>query len=260
MSASITARGTPCVRATSAKARSTGESWCRVFPEEREPGRMIAAGHLEKLEDYEQDGETVLASRLGYRITSKFVHTFFGRVFDSPMAVFTDNILKPELQDPAVFAAGMKNIVEAQQRTAEAYFRDGTIQFACPPLRALLHIMARGSYNGLDAHSPELRRMFTREALLESDWYAARLRIKQRRDVALWRRHVESLRKFLALPGHREEAARLKIDERLVLAQRELSRVSRPEYLDDLQGTIGADPIEEEAVGVSGQGEVRAAE
>ena len=187
------------------------EIWCRLFPHERDPRRLIEAGHLEKLEDYSFGGRQVLASRLGYRITAKFVHTYFGRVFDNPTVVFTDEILKPELQDPAVFADGVNNIVEAQQRVAEGYFADGTIDDACPPLKALLHIMARGSYEGKTASDPEIRALFTREALLASDWYRERLAMKQQRDVALWARHTRSLREFLTRAGHREEAKRLGI-------------------------------------------------
>jgi hypothetical protein len=106
------------------------EIWCRLFPHERDPKRLIEAGQLEKLEDYELAGRKVLASRLGYRITAKFVHNFFGRVFDNPTTVFTEEILKPEIQDPAVFADGVDNIVEAQQRVAESYFADDTIEDA----------------------------------------------------------------------------------------------------------------------------------
>ena len=51
------------------------------------------------------------------------MHTYFGRVFDNPTAVFTDEILKPEMQDPAVFADGVHNIVEAQQRVAARLLR-----------------------------------------------------------------------------------------------------------------------------------------
>jgi hypothetical protein len=219
------------------------EIWCRLFPHERDPKRLIEGGHLEQLQDYEFAGKTVLASRLGYRITARFVHTFFGRVFDNPTAVFTDEILRPEIQDPAVFADGVNNIVEAQQRMAEAYFADGTIEDACPPLKALLHIMAHGHYEGKDANHPEIRALFTREALLESDWYHERLAIKQQRDVALWERHARSLTEFLARAGHRDEAKRLGIAERLEHARGELERVSAREYLTALAGTIGADPI-----------------
>src|SRR5215471_7137635 len=219
------------------------EIWCRLFPEERDPKSLIEAGHLEKLEDFDYDGRRVLASRLGYRITRKFVHTFFGRIFDSPGAVFTDKVLRPEMQDQAVFADGVNNIVEAQERVALAYFVDGSIDDACPPLRALLTIMARGNFEGKDITHPAVRALFTRESMLESDWYKERLQIKQARDVQLWKRHVAALAEFLALPGHRDEAERLDVAGRLARARAELERVSSDAYLRDLHGTIGADPI-----------------
>ncbi len=219
------------------------ELWCRLFPSERDPARLIEAGHLEPLRDYEFGGKPVLASRLGYRITAKFVHTFFGRMFDNPTAVFTEEILRPETQDAAVFADGVNNIVEAQQRVAEAYFADGTIEDACPPLRALLHIMAYGQFEGKGTDHPEVRALFTRDALLASDWYRERLAIQQQRDTALWERHTRSLAEFLARAGHRDEADRLGIAARLEHARAELGRVSAPEYLTELVGTIGADAI-----------------
>ena len=53
------------------------EVWCRMTPEERTPERLIKNGELEKMEDFELDTpngkQTVLASRLGYRITGKIV-------------------------------------------------------------------------------------------------------------------------------------------------------------------------------------------
>ncbi len=219
------------------------EVWCRLFPHERDPKRLIEAGHLERVEDFQFEGKTVLASRLGYRITAKFVRTYMGRVFDNPGAVFTEEILRPETQDPAVFADGVSNIVEAQQRVAEAYFADGTIEDACPPIAALLHIMAHGCFQGKDAHHPEIRACFTREALLASDWYQERLATKQQREMALWERHTRSLSEFLARAGHKDEAGRLGIPERLEHVREELERVSSREYLAALVGTIGADPI-----------------
>jgi hypothetical protein len=219
------------------------ELWCRLFPHERDPKRLIEAGHLEKLEDYEFGGKVVLASRLGYRITARFVLTFFGRLFDNPTTVFTEEILRPETQDPMVFADGVSNIVEAQQRVAQAYFTDRTIDDACPPLQALLHIMAHGSYEGKTADHPDIRALFTREALLASDWYHERLTTKQKRDIALWERHVRSLSEFLARTGHKDEAQRLGIGGKLDRARAELERVSTPAYVTTLVGTIGADPI-----------------
>ena len=112
-----------------------------------------------------------------------------------------------------------------------------------PAAQALFYIMAYGDYEGKDAGHPEIRALFTREALLASDWYRERLAVKQMRDVALGERHVRSLTEFLSRPGHREEAERLGIPGRLERARAELERVSAPEYRTSLVGTIGADPI-----------------
>ncbi|HKQ70847.1 MAG TPA: hypothetical protein VJT73_15985 [Polyangiaceae bacterium] len=223
------------------------EIWCRLFPHERDPQRLIESGQLEKIEDFDFQGKCVLASRLGYRITSKFVHTFFGRVFDNPAAVFTDKILRPETQDPAIYADGVNNIVEAQQRAALAYFADGSIEDACPPLKALLHIMAYGKWDGKDAQHPDVRALFTVESMLASDWYKERLKVKQMRDVQLWKRNVNALSEFLAMPSHADEAKRLGIRERLDHARAELARASSEGYRNELSGTIGADPIHKDA-------------
>lgn len=219
------------------------EIWCRLTPEERDPKFMIEHGYLEKIEDFDHGGERVLASRLGYRITADFVRTFFGRVFDSPAKVFEESILRPELQGTDIFVDGMRNILEAHKRVASEYLADGTIEEACPPLKALLYIMATGAWEGRGADHPEVRRMFTREYLLASDWYAERLKTKQRRDIKLWQRHVASIEAFLARETHREESERLGIAARRDYARAELARVSSPAYLKALVGTLGADPM-----------------
>jgi hypothetical protein len=219
------------------------EIWCRLTPQEREPAFLIREGHLEPLSDFRHKGAVVLASRLGYRITGKFVRTFFGRVFDYPSKVFTDEILKPETQDADAFADGIRNITEAQQRVGRTYIEDGSIAEACPPLKALLTIMATGSFEGKDNRHPDIRKMFTREALLASDWYRARLETKQRRDTALWSRHVASLEAFLADPSRGSEARQLGLPARRAYAAAELNRVSSPEYRKSLVGMIGADPL-----------------
>jgi hypothetical protein len=219
------------------------EVWCRMFPHERDPARLIREGHLEKLTDFQYEGRKVLASRLGYRITTSFVHTFLGRVFDNPADVLTEDALRPETQSLAVFADGIDNIVDAQRRVAEVYFQDGSIEDACPPLKALLHIMAHGHYEGKDIEDREVRAMFTRESYLASESYKERLKVKQERDVELWQRHVRSLAEFLAQSSHWDEAQRLGIPERLRRARAELDCVSSSAYLNMLQGTIGADPV-----------------
>jgi hypothetical protein len=233
----------PSVRVDHDVSLLVPEIWCRMRVAERDPRFLIDHGYLEKVEDFSRDGRTVLASRLGYRITSLFVDRFLGRIFETPGAVFTQEMLKPERQDPAMFAAGVAAIVETQRRVAMNYFEDGSIQAACPPLKALLHIMAQGCYEGRGVDDSAIRNMFTREALLLSDWYQERLLVKQARDVALWRRHIRSLEEYDAAreaSGFRDE---INACQRLSAARTQLARVSAAEYLGELAGTIGADPF-----------------
>ena len=200
------------------------ELWCRMRVYEREPKFLIDNGLLERVEDFEYEGRKVPASRLGYRITATFVDRFLGRIFELPGSVFPEELLRPEKQDLPNFVAGVEAICEAQRLVALNYFEDGSVDAACPPIRALLHIMAHGNFEGKQVSDPAIRAMFTREALMASDWYAARLAVKQQRDVALWRRHV-------AATGAEN-------------AKAELARVSAPKYLQELRGTLGADPFQ----------------
>ncbi|HEX8913685.1 MAG TPA: hypothetical protein VF796_15100, partial [Humisphaera sp.] len=210
------------------------EIWCRLTPKERDPKWLIGEGYLEPVQDFDHNGERVLASRLGYRITYRFVRTFFGRLFDNPGKVFDESMLKPETQDLDVFVDGVKNVTEAQERVAKEYFEDGSVDDACPPLRALLHIMAHGNYEGNTAADPYVRRMFTRDYLLGSDWYRARLRAKQQVDVRTWKRHLAYLEAFAAKPAYRRESEALGIDARRAYAAAELERAKRPAYVDEL--------------------------
>ncbi|MGB5425892.1 MAG: hypothetical protein WBN95_03815, partial [Gammaproteobacteria bacterium] len=162
---------------------------------------------------------------------------------DNPSAVFTEAILKPETQDMASFVDGINNIVEAQQHVALQYLEDGSIEDACPPLQALLMIMATGSYSGMDIHHPDIRAMFTRESLLASDWYQERLEIKQRRDIEMWKRHVKHLQQFLDDKDYEDEAQRLGMPQRLETAKQKLAAVQEADYLKSLVGTLGADPL-----------------
>jgi hypothetical protein len=215
------------------------ELWCRMRVAEREARFLIENGHLEKVEDFEYEGRQVLASRLGYRITASFVDRFLGRIFETPDAVFPEDLLRPEKQGLDVFVAGVDAIVEAQRTVALNYFEDGSVEAACPPLKALLHIMAFGQYDGLCANDPALRLLFTRESLLASGWYRDRLRAKQSLDIALWTRHRTAVETFLTA-GAPTSAVDLKA--LLAEAHEQLARVSSDGYLAELSGTIGADP------------------
>ena len=215
------------------------ELWCRMRVAEREAAFLIANGYLEKLDDFEFEGRAVRASRLGYRITASFVDRFLGRIFEMPAAVFPEELLRPEKQDPAVFATGVDAVVEAQRAVAMNYFEDGGIASACPPIKALLHIMAYGEYEGLRESDPEFRALFTRETLVASEWYQERLRAKRDIDKALWQRHCEALEDFVARsPG----SVRTAWETRLTETHARLSQVMDDHYLDELMGTIGADP------------------
>jgi len=220
------------------------EIWTRLSHEEQQPAYLIKHGFLEKLEDFEYQGQPVLASRLGYRITTRFVHGLMGKVFDNPAAVFTEEILQPERQDMAVFVDGVNNIVENQKHIAQQYLDDGSAEDACPPLYALLHIMATGSYQGKDIQHPDIRNLFTHESLLASDWYRERLETKQQRDIKLWQQHVAYLQGFLQKSSYSEQARQLGIQERLRIAEQKLTQVGSAEYLESLLGTIGADPLQ----------------
>jgi hypothetical protein len=220
------------------------EVFCRMSLKERDPQFLIASHYLDKLEDFEHRGKKILASRLGYRINARFIHAFFGRVFNHPQAVFTDAMLRPELQDQDIFADGMDNIVATQKRVAKMYFDDGSIKQSCPPLKALLHIMLNDEWEGKGLDHPEFRILFTREYLMASDWYAARLAAKQKVDLKLWKHHVEYLNHFLRRPSHEDIAASLGIASRLARARKTLEEVESPDYLKKLSGTLGAEPVE----------------
>lgn len=71
------------------------ELWCRMTPEERDPEYMIKRGEMEKVEDIEFEGRIIPSSRLGYRITNRFVHAYLCRIFDSPSGAFPSDMLQP---------------------------------------------------------------------------------------------------------------------------------------------------------------------
>jgi phosphoenolpyruvate carboxykinase (diphosphate) len=215
------------------------EVWCRMRVEERDPKFLIENGFLEKVEDFEYQARWVKASRLGYRITALFADHFLGRIFETPDAVFTEEILRPETQDLDSFVAGVDAIVDAQRRVAQTYFDDGSIVGACPPLKALLHIMACGDWQGKGVDDPEIRAMFTRDCLLASDCYQERLRTKQRLDHALWSRHIAELERTCC----RSDSFQSEINSRLAFSKGQMARVAAPEYFSELTGTIGADPF-----------------
>ena len=220
------------------------EIFSRMSPAERDARSLIENGYLERMVDFEHNGETVLASRLGYRMNEAFTTQFFGRIFLHPDVVFTAPMLKPELQDMDTFAESMAVIVKTHQRVAQAYFDDGTISAAIPPLKGLLEIMATGSTaEGLTLDDAAFRDQFTRESVLASDWYAARLDAKRDEDLAHQERSAHDLRHFLGQDANCEAAKRLGLAERLSELDASIEALGSPEYRASLVGTIGRQPL-----------------
>ncbi len=215
------------------------EVWCRMQIPERDPQFLIQHGYLEKIHDIDIGGRRVMASRLGYRITSLFIDRFMSRIFETPSTLFNEEMLRPEKQGIDVFAEGVDSIVQAQMRVAKSYFNDGSVEAACPPLKALLHIMVHGTYEGMGIEHPAVRSLFSRESMMQSAWYQERLRTRQERDIALWRRHEQSLKKFETTQGHGLKDFQQRVD----LVRTQLGRVQDSRYLEELAGTIGADPF-----------------
>jgi hypothetical protein len=219
------------------------EVWCRMGPKERDPKNLIENGMLAKIEDFEHNGTHIPASRLGYRIARRFLTHYVSRVFDNPDKVFTDDILEPGLQDMDSYADGILQITEAYQRVAQQYLDDNSVVLACPPLQVLLHIMAEGNWNGLDVNSPVVRQMFTREYLVSSDWYQSRLARKQECDIQFWTRCRDYIDSWLAGPNRQQLSEDMNIDSRRNHVLEMIQQVTSENYLGQLVGTLGTDPM-----------------
>ena len=219
------------------------EIWARLDPKDRDPKLLIANGSLEKLEDFEYQGKKVLASRLGYRITSTFSLQCLNRLFDEPNAVFNEQMLKPELQGMEDYVDGIANIVEAQQKVALSYFEDGSIESAIPPLKIVLHMMAYGNYEGKEMSDPELRRYFEREYVINSDWYKERLLLKQQKDIRFYKSQIDYLNRFISNPENQSLVVEMELKNRLKYVEVALEKASSAQYIESLVGTIGADPL-----------------
>ncbi len=218
------------------------ELWSRLTPEERDPARLIAGGYLERIPDFTHKGRTIPAGRLGWRVTPLFASHFLGRIFDAPSAVFPEEVLRPELQSLDHFADGVLNIAEAQEKVARDYIEDGSIAQAIPPLAAILHVMAEGTWEGKGLDDPALRRLFERDSVLASGWYRARLEAYAASERARLERGMACLRAFLDAPVGRDAAELSRVRRDLSLVEARLAEVRAPGYLESLVGTIGLDP------------------
>lgn len=219
------------------------EVFSRMSEKEQNPKFLIENEYLEKIENFTHKGEKIEASRLGYRITLKFVHHFLGRIFSNPDAVFSKDMLRPELQDMESFVASLSNLSITQKRVTEGFMKDGTYEALCPPLQALVSIMIHGHFDGMGREHPEFRKIFSRENVMNSDWYKERLLVKQDREVKFWSTNIAYLEKIIAKKNFEATTEQLNLRTKLQNAKDELDRVKSSTYIEQLYGTLGADPL-----------------
>mmetsp|Transcript_70258 Transcript_70258/g.114113 ORF Transcript_70258/g.114113 Transcript_70258/m.114113 type:complete len:1322 (+) Transcript_70258:48-4013(+) len=225
------------------------EVWSRMREEERSADWLISNGFLDKIPDIVVNGEKIAASVLGYRINSKFVAAFFGRVFQNPHLVFDPDMLQPELQDETSYAESVKTIIATNKRVAEMYLKDGGADMAVPPLKALLHIMATGEYKGMTLESPDFRAMWTRDNIIKSEWYMDRLKMMQSKEVERLKRGLEYTQNFVKGPDScagdwkgQQIVQDLQLHARISSIKAQLQKVQHADYLEFLRGSLGVDP------------------
>lgn len=215
------------------------ELFSRMTPEERDAHNLIAEGCLEPVPDLVVEGQAVQASRLGYRITERFARKYFARIFLHPHLVFTEEMLRPELQDAHIYAESVATIVETHRRVAQSYIDDGTITLGVPPIRALLEIMANGTtYDGLTLKDPAFRSQFARKNVLASEWYAKRLQAERDYQIAFAEKELAAIDDFMSRPQGEAAQRRLDMAGRRTRLLAEIDRL-RNEPLDSLRGTLG---------------------
>lgn len=207
------------------------EIWCRMRKFERQPAWLIEQGFLERVPSMEWEGQALPVGLLGYRINQAFVNYFLGRIFTSPEVLFSEDMLQPEKQDLAIFADGLDNMLVTHQTVARNYFADGSIELACPPLKALLHIMRDGHFEGKGIDDPAIRALFEPGQIIASDWYAARLRCRADEDAAHWTR-LQAYLEAYDQPFAGLEGLRAYVRERLQAAR-------GPGAVEALRGTLG---------------------
>ncbi|ELP84304.1 hypothetical protein EIN_065890 [Entamoeba invadens IP1] len=214
------------------------EIWSRMRRNEQEPKYLIEHGFLEAVPDVSYNGKTYAGRRLGYRITKEFATHFFSSIFTAPNSVMPEDFLKPEKQDLAIYADSYEYMAQTDKGIAGNYIEDGTVEGACPPLKALLYIMANGSYNGMTIESKEFRDLFDPKAVFASEWYKLRLQTRQKVEEKKLNKDLTYLNKMLA---NRPRIAD-KINEQIKEVKEELAYISSEQYLQDIDGSIGTDP------------------
>ncbi len=218
------------------------EIWCRMRDHERDPQWLMDNEYMSQCQDFQHNGNLVLGSRLGWRINNKFVIEILGRIFSNPTTVFTESMIFPEKQDMDIFVDGVNNIVEAQKWVAQYYFDDGSVELACPPLKALLHIMVNGEYNGQWVTSEELRNQFTYESMINSDWYAERLDTYQQLETKRLEKIKNYIERYKTNPANIEFFGADNIEARMNFIESRLGQIQSDGFKAAYQGSLGTDP------------------
>ena len=103
--------------------------------------------------------------------------------------------------------------------------------------------MANGTYEGKGIEAPEIRALFTRESLIASAWYQERPARQTERDIRALAAPSGSRWRHYRSSASAQRHAPFDFEARSQAARTQLDRVSSPRYLEELIGTIGADPF-----------------
>ena len=221
------------------------EVWCRMEPDERDPKFLIANHYLEKLRGFRarrQKGPGQPARLPHQRAFCACL--FWPRLQSSARRVHRRKCSSRKSRTWTFSPTAWTTSSPRKSASPKCISTTAASSRRARRCSALLHIMLNDEWEGKNLDIPEFRELFTRENLLASDWYAARLAAKQEVDRQLWKRHVEYLNHFLRKPSHEDVAESLEIGERLTRARKTLEHVESPDYLKSLQGTLGAEPVE----------------
>ena len=221
-----------------------------------ELSRMKELGYFELEPDIEVDGETIKGGTF-YGLTEMGMIRLFGHICLNPDKVFNDEQLHPWKQNVKLCAEGRTELARLRREVARKYFEDGSIGYACPPLKALLHIMAFDIYDSNNDHpsvstesvkwtlsSEDFRKLFTAEEILKSEWYTQSLvesirldkeRVGNQRKELL--RYLEDNKNMLL------NSDLIKYQDRLKRLDLRLTRLNEANYMEHIYGSIGADKL-----------------
>ena len=104
-------------------------------------------------------------------------------------------------------------------------------------------MMAYGNYEGKEMSDPELRGYFTRDYIINSDWYKDRLKLKQQKDISFYTKQINYLETFISNPGNTQQVIEMDLNGRLQTVKDLYNEANTEAYLKGLEGTIGADPL-----------------